>query len=405
MNRFRIIFAQVLAVLYAYRMRTIVAVIGVLLGAMALVLVQNISDALQAKVAEDIKAVGDRVITVYARSPRVPGQMPRRERIKTLKLSDINAIQNINNVLQTAPSVRGALNVKYINNHVTAAVIGTDNEYIDMRGLSLADGRLFTNIEESTKEKVAIIGSEVSTDLFGTESALGKTIYLNSMTFTVIGVLKEKGADTTGNSLDNIVLIPVATALTRVFNRDYLNEILVRMRSWDDFYTISSDITQILRVEHRIMLPDRPNDFDIINPVDEQQTSNTLINVAAILGTASAGIAFFIGSVGIFSLMLLIVNQRITEIGIKRAIGATKSDILFQFLFESGYIGIIGGLSGIVLGCIISILVSYLVGLPYTISFKGIIIGLFASVASGVFAGLYPAVKASRITPVKALSL
>jgi putative ABC transport system permease protein len=404
MKRFLLLFSQAGAVLRAYKARTAIAIVGVLLGAMSLVIVQNVSNSLQKKVEEDIKAFGDRVITVFARTPRVPGQMVRRQRVKTMKLNDAEALLSINHVLYTAPAVRGSFSVKYLNTTVPAAVIGTTEEYFMLRSLTLADGRVFDQAERSGREKVAILGSEIATDLFGTAFPLEETIYIGAMSFKVIGVLKEKGADASGNSMDNIIVIPVETAMNRLMNRNFLNEILVQIRSWDDYDNVVAGITNVLRIEHRLA-PGRPNDFDIVNPIDERQVSTTLIGLASLLGRASAGIAFFIGAVGIFSLMLLIVNQRTVEIGIRRAIGATKRDILAQFLMESGYIGIMGGLTGIIAGCALSFVVCYFANLPFTISISGVFIGFFAALLSGVLAGLYPAIKASRVVPVKALQL
>ncbi len=399
------IFSQVSAVLSAYKARTAIAIIGVLLGAMALVIVQNISNSLRNKVDNDIKAFGDRVITVFARPPHIPGQMHRRERIKSMKIRDVGAVLTVNNVVQAAPSVRRSFMAKYRNSTIPAGVIGTSEEYFTMRGLSLADGRIFDPAERRDREKVAVIGSEVASDLFGQASPLEETIYIGTMTFKVIGVLKEKGSDTSGNSMDNIIVVPVETALTRLLNRDYLNDIIVQIRSWDDYDVVVGDITLVLRQQHGIIVPSRPNDFDIVNPIDEQEMSTTLIKLAALLGSASAGIAFFIGAVGIFSLMLLIVNQRTTEIGIKRAIGATKKDILLQFLLESGYIGVVGGMLGIVAGAGISLIITAVAKLPPSISLFGAALGFGASLLSGVVAGLYPAIRASRVVPVKALQL
>lgn len=404
MKRLLMIFSQVTSVLSAYKLRTAIAVIGVLLGAMALVIVQNVSVALQAKVEEDIRIFGDRVFTVFARVPFTPGQMMRRERIKSMKLEDVEAILTVNNVEQAAPSVRRSISAKYTNTTISAALIGTTADYMDMKGLSIADGRVFDDIERQEREKVAIIGSEVAGDLFGNVSPLGETIYLGTMTFTVIGVLHEKGSDPNGNSMDNIIIIPVETALSRVFNRDYLSDIIVRVRSWDDYETVASDVSLVLRQQHRLSA-ERKNDFDIVNPIEEQEMSNTLMRLATTLGSASAVVAFLIGAIGIFSLMLLIVNQRITEIGIKRAIGATKKDILMQFMLESGYIGVMGGVFGIIIGTAISLGVSYFAGLPYVVSFLGIGVGFTASLAAGLLAGLYPASRASRVVPVKALRL
>lgn len=393
------------AVLRAYKARTAIAVIGVLLGAMALVIVQNISNSLRHKVENDIKAFGDRVITVFARVPNAPGHMARRERVKSMKIADADAIMTVNNVIQAAPSVRRSFTVKYQNSTIPVGVIGTSEEYFDMRGLSLSDGRIFDPTERRERIKVAVIGSEVASDLFGQISPLEETIYIGTMTFKVIGVLNEKGSDASGRSMDNIIVVPVETALTRLLNRDYLNDIIVQIRSWDDYEAVMGDIASVLRQRHGIIIPSKPNDFDIVNPIDEQQMSTTLIRMASLLGSISAGISFFIGAVGIFSLMLLIVNQRTTEIGIKRAIGATKKDILIQFLLESGYIGVVGGGLGIVTGAIISLLIAFIANLPPFISLLGTLLGFFAAFFSGVIAGLYPAIRASRVTPVKALQL
>jgi putative ABC transport system permease protein len=405
MRRFLLIFSQVQAVLSAYRMRTMIAVIGILLGAMALVIVQNVSLALNTQVAEDIKEIGDKVVTIFARPPRIAGRMMRRERIKTMKYEDVSAVLHVRNVLKASPCIRGTRSIKYLNNNMNSvSVLGVDNVYFELRSLYIAEGQPFTEDDLRTREKVAILGSKVYNTLFGNEYPIGKTVYLGTTSFVVIGVFEEKGVDSGGNDRDTVVYIPVTTAETRVYNQNYLNEIAIQMREWEDYDTIAADIGQLLRIQHRIP-PNEPNDFDMINPVNEEETSRTLIRLASSLGSASAVLAFIIGSVGIFSLMLLIVNQRIVEIGIKRAIGATRSDVLFQFLFESGYIGILGGIFGIFIGSVISVIISYFANLPFVISAWAAFIGLSASILSGVAAGLYPAVKASRTVPVKALQV
>ncbi|MDR2401616.1 MAG: ABC transporter permease [Deferribacteraceae bacterium] len=405
MKRFSLIFSQVQAVLSAYRVRTMIAVIGVLLGAMALVIVQNVSLALNTQVAEDIKEIGDKVVTIFARPPRVAGRMMRRERIKTMKYDDVTAVLRVQNVMKASPCIRGSRSAKYLNSTMNSVnVLGVDNVYFELRGLHIAEGQPFTDDEMITREKVALLGSNVYKTLFGEEAAIGKTIFLGTTSFTVAGVFEEKGVDSGGNDRDTVIYIPVTTAETRLFNQNYLNEIAVQMREWEDFDAISADVSAILRIQHRIP-PGELNDFEMINPINEEETSRTLIRLASSLGSASAALAFIIGSVGIFSLMLLIVNQRIVEVGIKRAIGATRSDILFQFLFESGYIGILGGVFGIFIGSVISVVISYFADLPFVLSAAAAFVGLFASILSGVAAGLYPAVKASRTVPVKALQV
>jgi putative ABC transport system permease protein len=382
-----------------------IAVVGVLLGAMALVIVQNVSLALNTQVAEDIKEIGDKVVTIFARPPRIAGRMMRRERIKTMKYDDVSAILRVQNVLKASPCIRGTRNLKYLNNTMSSVIVmGVDNVYFDLRGLNIAEGQPFTQDELRLREKVVILGSNVHSTLFGEESPIGKTIFLGTTSFIVAGVFEEKGVDSGGNDRDTVIYIPVTTAETRVFNQNYLNEIAFQMREWEDFNSVSADISRILRIQHSVPAGE-PNDFEMINPVDEEETSRTLIRLASSLGKASAALAFIIGSVGIFSLMLLIVNQRIVEIGVKRAIGATRSDILFQFLFESGYIGILGGIFGIFIGSVISVIISYFAGLPFVLSASAAFVGLTASILSGVLAGLYPAVKASRTVPVKALQV
>ena len=391
-------------VLSAYKVRTAIAVIGVLLGAFALVTVQNVSSSMQKKVENDIKEFGDRVITIFARHPQVPGQMPRRTRITSMKIRDSQSVLTVANTLKAAPAAYGTFSTKYGNAATTAVVIGTTEPYFDMRGLKLTDGRLFIESEHREKERVAILGSETAKALFDGREPLGERILINSMSFEVIGVLAEKGSDLNGNSMDGIIVIPVETILSRLLNRDYLSYTLVQLKSWADFPVASEDIARILRINHNLPT-EAADDFRIINPIDEQEMSNTLIGLATTLGSASAGIAFFIGAIGIFSLMLLIVNQRITEIGIKRAIGATKHDILLQFVMESAYIGVVGGMTGVFIGCLVSLVVSHFASLPYSLSLTGAVLSFIAAILSGTLAGLYPALKASRIEPVEALRL
>lgn len=395
---------QVTAVLKAYKARTLIAVIGVLLGAMSLIIVQNISKSLNKRVENDIKAFGDRVVSIYARVPFVPGQAHRRTRVKSMKPEDIEAVLTVNNVDKASGSVRGALPVRFMGTTVAASVIGAQEEYFFLRGLNLADGRIFDIEERETRAKSAILGSEIYKELFDGQYAIGEEIYINNVVYNVIGVLNSKGVDVSGKSMDNIVIVPLETAMVRIFNRDYLSEIIFQLRSWDDYDVVKGDISRLLRIRHRLA-DFAADDFDIVNPVDEAQMSNTLISLANILGSAAALISFLVGAIGIFSLMLLIVNQRTVEIGIKRAIGATKKDILFQFIMESGFIGVIGGVFGIVIGIIISAVVCAAAKLPYTVSFFGVFLGFVSALFSGLLAGLYPSVKASRVVPVKALNL
>jgi len=393
----------VYGVFSAFKVRTALAIFGVLLGALSLVLVNNISGSLKTKVELEIKKFGENTISVTAGRLSRHGKGGFFEKAKTMKLKDAEMIKNnVPGVLEVSPYLKRGGVLRYRLNNITSSILGVNNSYFSLKKLNLAQGSFFSFDDVEKMNKVCVLGSEVKQKLFGDEDALGKTILIYRAPFTVVGVLEQKGSDLNGTNLDDIVYIPISTFMRRATNIDYIDGMEVVIDSWDNFENISNNITKILRDSHKLF-GDAKDDFTIINPVDALKIQNDTVNIVTFLGLVTAGISYLIGGLGIFSIMILSASLRKTEVGIRRAVGARKKDIFRQFLLESGIVGVVGSIFGIILGVFISMIVFKVADLPMVISILGLIFSSVMSFLVGMVSGIYPAYIASKTDPINAL--
>ncbi|MCA1927156.1 MAG: ABC transporter permease [Calditerrivibrio sp.] len=387
----------------SFKVRTALAVFGVLLGAFSLVLVNNISRSLKVKVESEISKFGENTITVAAGRLMRHGKGGVLEKAKTMKLRDAEMIRNnVVGVKDVSPYVKRGGVVRYEMNNAATSILGVDVNYFELKKLSTKSGRFLNQDDKMFMDKVCIIGSEVKNKLFGKDDALGKTILIYRAPFKVVGILEEKGSDLNGTNMDDMVYIPITTFMRRAANLDYIDGVEVIISDWNVFESIKADIVKILRNNHRLY-GDAKDDFTVINPVDVMQIQNETVSIVTFLGTITAGIAYLIGGLGIFSIMILSVSLRKTEVGIRRAVGARKIDIFRQFLLESGIIGVVGSLIGIVAGIVVSIVAFKIANLPVVISIYGLIFSGLMSFLVGIFSGIYPSYNASKTDPINAL--
>jgi len=250
--------------------------------------------------------------------------------------------------------------------------------------------------EEDNRElnRVAVIGKNVAEKLFGNETPLGKNILIYRVQCQVIGVMEEKGVDISGIDQDNQVFIPLNTYLRRFVNKDFINSIYVQANDEK-----SIEIESILRKRHKIK-PGSKDDFTVIDLKDVTELKTQAMDTITVLGRVSSVVSFLIGGIGILSIMILIVNERKVEIGIRRAVGSRKRDIILQFLTESSLISLSGGVAGIVIGFGASLIILRLSELPQVTSLTGLLLSFIVSVAVGILAGIYPSKKATTIQPV-----
>ncbi len=385
-----------------FKMRTTLAVLGVFLGTFSLVVVSNLSDSLEKKTEQEAESFGKNLLIVRSGVVRRFGTRTRLlSEATTLTVRDANAIiQGSEYINAVSPSGNKSFPVRYRGVVLTSVFIaGVTPNYPDVRNFRVQEGSFITDNDNRNYAKVAVIGSEVAEKLFGNKNPLGEYILIWRVPSQVIGVMESKGVDISGFNQDNQIFIPLNTFLRRFVNKDYINSISVQVADEKSIPAAKTQIEQILRKRHKIK-DDQNDDFTVIDMKDVMALKTETMSMISILGSVSAVAAFLIGGIGILSIMILIVNERRIEIGIRRAVGSKKRDIIIQFLLESSFISFSGGTVGVAISFVATIIIFLITKLPFAISPAGYIISFFASVGVGILAGIYPSKKATMIQPI-----
>lgn len=393
-----------LKTLGVHKMRTALAVIGIVIGVSAVVLMVAIGRGAQAAVLKKIQGLGTNLIIVTAGKVRIIAGRPRQiGNITTLTVRDAEALASESSAIVGTASFQGKkFLVKYEEASANTVVSGTTPDFPDIRNIRPGLGRFFTDDEVKASMRVAVLGKTVVNNLFESRVPLGEIIRINNVPFEVIGVLEEKGVNAIGQDDDDLILIPISTVMHRLMNVIYVNNIYVAASDAAHMDKAASDITSILRERHHLK-SGKDDDFSIQNQMDilraEQETSETF---TMLLGGIAA-VSLLVGGVGILAIMLISIKERIKEIGLRRALGARKKDVLLQFLMEALVLSIVGGLLGAVLGVLGSLIIGWTSELPTSVSVPSVFIAFFFSAAIGLFFGIYPAKKAAELDPIYAL--
>ena len=385
-----------------FRLRTSLAVLGVFLGTFSLIVVSNLSDSLSKKTEMEIENLGKNLLIVRSGIVRRVASGTRLlSEATTLTLNDARAIALQSRAVNTiSPSSNKPFPVRYDNITLTSVlVVGAVPNYTEIRNHHIEEGSFITESDNKDLNKVAVLGKRVAEKLFGEENPIGKHILIFRVPCQVIGIMEEKGVDISGIDQDNQIFIPLNTYLRRFVNKDYINSIYVQVMDDKSIPDAKNEIEEILRKRHKIG-GDKKEDFTVIDLKDVMALKTQATSMITVLGRISAVVSFLIGGLGILSIMILIVNERRVEIGIRRAVGSRKRDIILQFLMESSFISFSGGMVGVVIGFITSAVIFKISKLPFTISLAGILLSFAASVAVGILAGIYPSKKATTIQPV-----
>lgn len=393
-----------LKTLGAHKMRTALAVIGIVIGVSAVVLMVAIGRGAETAVMKRIQGLGTNLIIVTAGKVRVIAGRPRQiGNVITLTTKDAEAVAN------EAPSVRAAapfqgkkFTVKYAEASASTLIAGTTPEFTEIRNFRPAFGRFFTEDEVKGALRVVVMGRTVVSNLFEGRDPVGETIRVKNVPFEVIGVLEEKGVNAIGQDDDDLVIIPVTTVMRRIMNVSYVNNLYVAARDTALMDKAVAELTAVLHERHRIK-PGKEDDFSIQNQQDilkaEEETSQTF---TMLLGGIAA-ISLLVGGVGILAIMLISIRERINEIGVRRALGARQKDIMLQFLIEALVLSVAGGVLGAALGILSSFVVGWFADLPTSVSALSVIVSFLFSAAIGLGFGVYPAKKASELDPIAAL--
>ena len=373
------------------------------MGVTAVVIMTAINEGAKRSILREIDAMGSNLMVINAgKAKTLLGRLQTNE-ITTLKVRDGDAIMNeCSSVRMVAPAQESMATVKVGTYSTNTKILGTTPEYAAIRNSPTQQGGWFNHEEERACLRIAVIGSQVRDNLFEEADPIGETIRINNIPFEVVGVLITKGVSTEGSNEDNQIIIPLKTALRRVFNKTYLMNIYVQAR--DDGMDLAEDeIRSVLRRQHRLDKRNRPDDFDIQNQRTVLRARIEASRSLTPFTIGLAGIALLVGGIGILAIMLLAVKERTGEIGLRMAVGARSRDVLVQFLSEALILGLLGGLIGVLCGILGSWIVGWTTNWQTAVPIGPLILALIFSITVGLGFGVIPAWRASLLDPIEAL--
>lgn len=385
-----------------YKTRTFLMMLGIIVGIATLTVVVSISKGMQKKVMQSIQSFGPNAVMVSAGGGKMFG--PPEDRVVTLTLEDAAALRDgVPGVKNVAPfTVNIEQNIIAGNVSITSPVVGVTPEFADAWQWYPEKGEFISDEDTASLSRNAVIGQTVARELFGNQEAVGETVRVNSTSFTVVGVLSRRGTSPMGMDMDRRVMIPVTTAMKKMYNVNHVGMIRLYLDDASRLKDATAAVTSVLRERHRITPPDE-NDFRTINTMSmAMMASGVAKTLGTFLGLLSL-VSLVVGGIVIANIMFVSVGERKKEIGIRRAFGATARDIRRQFLGEALFVTISGGVVGTLLGVVLSIGFAQMKKMPTVISWEPFVLALVFSGLVGVLAGLQPARRAAALDPVEAI--
>lgn len=390
------------------------ALLGVVIGVFAVVVVTSLGEGVKGYILGQVESFGTDVIQVEVKIPNTThmssenaSSRAQGTQITTLTVKDSDAIRKLPNVAGAYAGTIGQERATYgsVGKRISLFGTGAEVTVVD-ENAKLASGRFFTKEEDESLARVVVLGSETKETFFGGSDAIGEYITLKGDKYRVIGVLAPRGAAAFFN-LDVFTYVPVQTLEKKILGVDYIQFVSVKMEDPTRETETVADIVALLRKRHDITDPDK-DDFSVTSTKEAQETLGDVLGSLSILLLALTSISLLVGGVGIMNVMYVSVSERTSEIGLRKAVGATSRSILQQFLFEALIITLVGGLIGIVLGMLLtlalgSIFASFGFALPLSFSFQSFLLGVGFSTAVGIIFGLAPAYRAAALTPMDAL--
>lgn len=386
----------------ANKLRTLLTLLGIMIGVAAVISMVAVGNGLQQKVQDNFSGLGSDKLIILAGGRTSTGARLAAGEGSKFTLADVEAIKSkVGGIKEVTPSVRSSIQVIYKNNNWTTTVEGATPNIVTVESLDVDNGAFYSERDSKSKKRVAVIGQTVIDNLFGDESPLGKRIRINKSPYTVIGTFAEKGQSGMTDS-DDIIYIPFTTAQSRLLGITYVKQVNVKVENGDNIDQVETDITNLLRKRHNIKTGDY-DDFEIRNMASIMETAMDITSKITIFLAIVASISLLVGGIGIMNIMLVSVTERTKEIGIRKALGATYNNILLQFLIESMTIGMIGGGLGVLIGIVGSYIMGSVTNFTPVISVTSIVVAVVFSMVIGVFFGIYPARKAALLDPIDAL--
>ncbi len=398
------IISVAIGALRANKLRSLLTMLGIVIGVGAVIAVVALGTGAQQAVKDRIAALGTTLLTVNPGQQRGMG-VAIAGAVQKLTIEDAKAIdERAPNVVAVQPEMRSSQQVVFGNKNTNTQIIGTSPNYLEVRKYTLAAGRMFTAADDEGAQRVAVLGSAVvdNMGISTPEALIGENIRIRGAQFTVIGVMASKGSANAFQNPDDEVLIPINTARFRVNGQDRLASISILAASEDAIPDAMADIDRVLRRQHRIR-QGAPDDFQIRNQADFLNTAQETTQVMTYLLSGIAAVSLLVGGIGIMNIMLVSVTERTREIGIRKALGATRWNILLQFLIEAVVLCVLGGVLGIALGAGGAAIMSKTAGWNTQVSPTAIVMAFAFSGFVGIAFGVWPARRAAVLDPIVAL--
>ena len=390
------------------KLRSALTMLGIIIGVAAVIVMIAVGAGAQARVEQQIRSLGANLLLILSGARTQGGVRLGVGSNYTLSEEDAVAINREITEALAAPALRGGAQVVWGNSNWATQIYGTTPDYLEVRQWPLAAGRIFEPAEMAGAGKVCVVGHTVVRELFGNADPVGQVIRIKRVPFTVVGILETKGQSLMGSDQDDVILVPIATARSRVLGtasrakQSAVSTIWVKVADGYDTKVVEEQVRALLRQRHRLQ-PGAEDDFSLRNLAEFMAAQEAASRVLALLLAAVASVSLVVGGIGIMNIMLVSVTERTREIGLRRALGARTRDILGQFLVEAVTLSLIGGLVGVLLGVGGALAVARFADWQVVLPGDAVLLAVAFAFAIGVFFGFYPARKAARLHPVEAL--
>lgn len=390
--------------LYANKMRSLLTMLGIIIGVGAVIALVSVGMGVRSNVTSSIASLGSNMLIISPGASNKGGVRGAAGSRQTLKYDDAKAIKSkVKDIDYVSPTVQTSYQIVYGNQNWNTTVEGVTPEFMSIRSLSVSNGSFISTNDLEKRNRVAVIGTTVAENLFDEKNPVGQNIRINNQPYKVIGLLTSKGQSSMGQDQDDMIYVPLTTAMERMLGITYVQSINVQVSDSTKMDQVQENIETLLRQRHHLTAGNKEDDFTVRNLTSLMETVSQSTSMLTLLLGAIAGISLLVGGIGIMNIMMVSVTERTREIGIRKALGATFMNIMTQFLIESMVIGVIGGLIGILVGIGASQLISKFGNFTTVITATPIIVSFAFSVGIGLFFGIYPARKAAKLDPIEAL--